>query len=124
MKSATARYSLSLVLILPLVLGLAAAVPAWGLTYQEEAALFSYRDLGPVDLFPKKLEVEVYISPSPELAACRRMVSLVEDQVQRFCPDGGEPGLLPGGAQTRAAGPGPAAAGGAAERPGMAGCKL
>ncbi|MGD0828700.1 MAG: hypothetical protein ABSA09_11540 [Desulfobaccales bacterium] len=104
MKSAAARYSLGLVLILPLVLGLAAAVPAVGLTYQEEAALFSYRDLGPVDLSPKKLEVEVYVSPSPELAACRRMICLVEDQVQQFfarmgvnlvyCPAGPKPGLL------------------------------
>ena len=104
MKSAAARYSLGLVLILPLVLGLAAAVPAVGLTYQEEAALFSYRDLGPVDLSPKKLEVEVYVSPSPELADCRRMISLVEDQVQQFfarmgvnlvfCPGGPKPGAL------------------------------
>ncbi len=106
MKFARARYSLGLVLILPLVLGLAAAVPAWSLqkTSQEEAALFSYRDLGPVDLSPKKLEVEVYVSPSPELAACRRMISLVEDQVQQFfagmgvnlvfCPAGSNPGPL------------------------------
>ena len=106
MKSARARYSLGLVLILALVLGLAAVVPAWSLqkTSQEEAALFSYRDLGPVDLSPKKLEVEVYVSPSPELAACRRMISLVEDQVQQFfarmgvnlvfCPAGPNPGPL------------------------------
>jgi hypothetical protein len=106
MKSARARYFLGLGLILPLVLGLAAAIPAWSLqkTSQEEAALFSYRDLGAVDLSPKKLEVEVYVSPSSELAACRRMISLVEDQVQQFfarmgvnlvyCPAGPQPGPL------------------------------
>ncbi len=95
-----------LIALLALVLPLAAAVPAWSLqeTSQEEAALFSYRDLGAVDLSPKKLEVEVYVSPSPELAACRRMLSLVEDQVQQFyarlgvnlvyCPAGPKPGAL------------------------------
>src|SRR5208337_1907455 len=113
MKSARARYSLGLVLILPLVLGLAAAVPGWSIqkTSQEEAALFSYLDPGPVDLAPKKLEVEVYVSPSPELAACRRMISLVQDQAQQFfarmgvnlvyCPGGPKPGPLAPGQRVR-----------------------
>jgi hypothetical protein len=48
--------------------------------------------------------VEVYVSASPELAACRRMLSLVEDQVQQFfarmgvnlvyLPGGPKPGPL------------------------------
>ena len=71
-------------LILGLLLGLAAAAPARDLTPQEEAALFSYGDLGKVDLSPKKVELEVYVSPSPELAACRRMIAQVQDQVQQF----------------------------------------
>ena len=73
-----------LALILALILGLTAAAAARDLTPQEEAALFSYADLGKVDLSPKRLEVEVYVSPSPELAACRRMSAQVEDQVQQF----------------------------------------
>ncbi len=105
-KFGWSRQSLGLVLILPLIWGLAAALPAWSLqkTSREEAALFSYRDLGPVDLAPKKLEVEVYVSPSLELADCRRMISLVEDQVQQFfarmgvnlvfCPGGAKSGAL------------------------------
>jgi hypothetical protein len=70
-----------LALFLFLLLGLASPVPAQD---QGKAALFSYQDLGPVDLSPKKLAVEVYISPSPELAACRRLLAQVQDQVQQF----------------------------------------
>ncbi len=97
------RYFLVAALLL-LVFGLAAAAPARDLTSQEEAALFSYKDLGPVDLSPKKLAVEVYVSPSPELAACRRMIAQVQDQVQQFyarmgvnlvyVPAGPQPGPL------------------------------
>jgi hypothetical protein len=73
-----------LLLIFALLLGLAAAAPARDLTPQEEAALFSLGDLGKVDLSPKQVEVEVYVSPSPELAACRRMIAQAQDQVQQF----------------------------------------
>ena len=73
-----------LALTLCLLLGLAHTAPARDLTPQEEAALFSYADLGKVDLSPKQVEVEVYVSPSPELAACRRMIAQVQDQVQQF----------------------------------------
>jgi hypothetical protein len=71
-------------LILSLILSLAAPAPARDLTPQEEAALFSYGDLGKVDLSPKQVELEVYVSPSPELAACRRMIAQVQDQMQQF----------------------------------------
>ena len=79
-----AKYFWGVTLILGLLLGLAAAAPARDLTPQEQAALFSYADLGKVDLSPKQVEVEVYVSPSPELAACRRMIAQVQDQVQQF----------------------------------------
>ncbi len=78
------RYVWGMALILSLLLGLAAAAAARDLTPQEEKALFSYGDLGKVDLSPKKVELEVYVSPSPELAACRRMIAQVQDQVQQF----------------------------------------
>jgi len=103
MKSAMARYFCT-ALILGLLLGLAAPAAARDLTPQEEAALFSYRDLGKVDLSPKQVQLEVYVSPSPELAACRRMIAQVEDQVQQFytrlgvylvyVPAGSKPGPL------------------------------
>ncbi len=83
-KSIMARHFWGVALILVLVLGAAAAAPARDLTPQEEAALFSYGDLGKVDLSPKQVELEVYVSPSPELAACWRMIAQVQDQVQQF----------------------------------------
>ncbi|MEJ2672662.1 MAG: hypothetical protein P8168_10785, partial [Deltaproteobacteria bacterium] len=64
---------------------------AWGLPAlaarlhpQEEAALFSLADLGPVDLSSKTVTVELYVSPTPELADCRRMLARAWEQVQRF----------------------------------------
>ena len=84
LKIVRAKYWWGVALVLSLLLGLAAAAPARDLTPQEEAALFSYGDLGKVDLSPKKVELEVYVSPSPELAACRRMIAQVQDQVQQF----------------------------------------
>lgn len=51
---------------------------------QEEKALFSLADLGPVDLSPKTLAVEIFISPDQDLAACRRMMPLVWAGVQEF----------------------------------------
>jgi len=80
----TLRHFEAVALILVLALGWAAVVLARDMTPREEAALFSYADLGKVDLSPKRLEVEVYVSPSPELAACRRMIAQVQDQVQQF----------------------------------------
>jgi hypothetical protein len=76
-----------IVAVLILVLGQGS--PAKGgearqLTSREEAALFSLADLGPVDLSPKTVTVEVYVSPDPELADCRRMLAQVWNQVQRF----------------------------------------
>lgn len=71
-------------LTLFLLLALVAVAMAKDLTLQQEASLFSYVDLGKVDLSPKKVELEVYVSPSPELAACRRMIAQVQDQVQQF----------------------------------------
>jgi hypothetical protein len=57
---------------------------ARNLDSRQEAALFSLADLGPVDLSPKTVTVEVYVSPAPELAECRRMLAQVWEQVQQF----------------------------------------
>lgn len=57
---------------------------ARSLDSREEAALFSLADLGPVDLSPKTVTVELYISPDPELADCRRMLAQVWEQVSQF----------------------------------------
>ncbi len=54
------------------------------LSPQEEKALFSLADLGPVDLSPKTVVVEIFISPDQDLAACRRMMPLVWARVQEF----------------------------------------
>jgi hypothetical protein len=54
------------------------------LTSRQEAALFSMADLGPVDFSPKTVTVELYVSPAPELADCRRMLAQVWEQVQGF----------------------------------------
>jgi hypothetical protein len=59
-------------------------VQAANLDSRQEAALFSLADLGPVDLSPKTVTVELYVSPEPELADCRRMLAQVWEQVQRF----------------------------------------
>jgi hypothetical protein len=60
------------------------ALAAANLNSRQEAALFSLADLGPVDLSPKTVTVELYVSPDPELADCRRMLAQVWAQVQRF----------------------------------------
>lgn len=98
------KKSCCLALTLCLLLALTAVAAARDLTPREEAALFSYADLGQVDLSPKQVELEVYVSPSPELAAGRRMIAQVEDQVQQFykrlgvylvyVPAGPNPGAL------------------------------
>ena len=74
------------------------------LSPQEEAALYSLADLGPVDQSTKTVAVEIFISPAPEMAPCRRMMPLVWSKVQAFYArlgvnlveqDGGpKPGLL------------------------------
>ncbi len=85
MKVVRAPYISVAVLTLFLGLGLpAAGVGAQELTPREEAALFSFADLGPVDLNPKTVTVEVYVSPEAELADCRRMLPLVWERVQKF----------------------------------------
>jgi hypothetical protein len=60
------------------------AVQAANLDSRQEAALFSLADLGPVDLSPKTVTVELYVSPDPELADCQRMLAQVWEQVQQF----------------------------------------
>jgi hypothetical protein len=60
------------------------AVQAANLDSQQEAALFSLADLGPLDLAPKTVSVELYVSPDPELMDCRRMLAQVWEQVQQF----------------------------------------
>jgi hypothetical protein len=57
---------------------------ARSLDSREEAALFSLGDLGPVDLSPKTVTVEVYVAPDEELADCRRMLAQVWEQVRQF----------------------------------------
>jgi hypothetical protein len=84
MKSVKANYIWGVALILVLVLGAAGAVAARSLDSREEAALFSLGDLGPVDLSPKTVTVEVYVPPEAELADCRRMLALVWEQVTQF----------------------------------------
>jgi hypothetical protein len=82
MNFVKARYAWGLVLIL--VLGTAAAASARQLSPREEAALFSLTDLGPLDLAPKTATVELYVSPDPGLAGCRRMLAQVWEKVQQF----------------------------------------
>jgi len=84
MVSVKANYLWGVALVLVLVLGSAAMVPARSLDSREEAALFSLGDLGPVDLSPKTVTVEVYVAPEAELADCRRMLALVWEQVAQF----------------------------------------
>ncbi len=73
------------VLVLALAWGLSVvAALAANLNSRQEAALFSLADLGPVDLSPKTVTVELYVSPDPELADCRRMLAQVWQQVQQF----------------------------------------
>jgi len=84
MRSVKAKYIWGVALILILVLGSAGAVQARSLDSREEAALFSLSDLGPVDLSPKTVTVEVYVAPDEELADCRRMLAQVWEQVRQF----------------------------------------
>jgi len=87
MRSVRAKYIWGVAVVLCLVLGLAlwgTRAQARSLDSREEAALFSLNDLGPVDLSPKTVTVEVYVGPEPELADCRRMLAQVWEQVRQF----------------------------------------
>jgi hypothetical protein len=75
----------TMALVLALAWGLLGAAAQGGnLNSREEAALFSLADLGTVDLSPKTVTVELYVSPDPGLADCRRMLAQVWQQVQQF----------------------------------------
>jgi hypothetical protein len=85
MRFAGARLGGGISLVLLLSLGLlAAGAAARELSPREEAALFSFADLGPVDLRLKSVTVETYVGPEAELAPCRRMLPLVWERVQLF----------------------------------------
>ena len=84
MISVKDKYIWGVALILCLVLGLAGAAQARNLNSREEAALFALSELGPVDLSPKTVTVEVYVAPDEELADCRRMLAQVLEQVRQF----------------------------------------
>jgi len=88
--------------------------PAWGadlISYKQEAALFSLADLGPVDLSPKRVTVEVHVSPSPDLHPFHRLLPQVWPRVQNFyaqmgvllemVPGKPEPGPLESGKRLR-----------------------
>jgi len=102
MKILRVRHLLASTILVCLALTLTGSARA--LTAQEEKALFSLGDLGPVDLSTKKVEVEVYISPDAELSDCRRLFPLAWQQVEAFyarmgvlmaeVPAGPEPGPL------------------------------
>jgi hypothetical protein len=50
----------------------------------QEAALFSLADLGPLDLSPKRVVVEIYASPQPELNSFHRLFQQAWPVVQAF----------------------------------------
>lgn len=74
--------------LLPLFLGTALlglkAASSANLSYQEEAALFSLTDLEPLDLSPKTVAVEVYVSPAPELRPFQQLLPQIWPRVQDF----------------------------------------
>ncbi|MGA9754635.1 MAG: hypothetical protein WBV23_05785 [Desulfobaccales bacterium] len=85
MKISWMRHLGGVVLALLLFSGLpGVAAQARSLDSREEAALFSLADLGPVDLSPKTVTVELYVAPDEELAECRRMLAQVWEQVWQF----------------------------------------
>jgi hypothetical protein len=81
---AGARLGLAVLFFLGFFSLLGGAAQTRELSPQEEAALFSLADLGPVDFSPKTVAVEIFISPNKELAPCRRMLPLVWRKVQEF----------------------------------------
>jgi len=72
------------VLALLLLSGWAGMAAAGNPDSRAGAALFSLTDLGPVDLSPKTVAVELYVAPEPELAECRNMQAQVWEQVRQF----------------------------------------
>jgi hypothetical protein len=102
-KSKISKKILWLSLLVLCLAGVGAA-RAGSLSPGEEAALFSLKDLGPVDFSPKTLPVEVYVSNSPELAPFLRMQAAVWVWMQEFyarlgvnlvaCPGRATPGPL------------------------------
>jgi hypothetical protein len=74
-------------LILVVLLGMGTAAGAGSPSSgpeSEEAALYDLRRLGPVDLSPKTLTVEVYVAPLEELQPFRRAFPQVWEKVQAF----------------------------------------
>ncbi|MCL6622447.1 MAG: hypothetical protein K6T55_10130 [Syntrophobacterales bacterium] len=74
-------------LILVVLLGMGTAAGAGAASSgpeSEEAALYDLRRLGPVDLNPKTLTVEVYVAPLEELQPFRRAFPQVWEKVQAF----------------------------------------
>ena len=51
---------------------------------RQEAVLYSMTDLGPVDLSPKRVTVEVFVTPQPELNAFHRLLPQAWQQVAAF----------------------------------------
>jgi hypothetical protein len=78
-----ARPALAILIFLAFFL-LPGGAGARELAPSKEADLFSLVDLGPVDLATKTVLVEIFISPEPEMDACRRMMPLVWTKVQAF----------------------------------------
>jgi hypothetical protein len=83
MISVKAKNIWGAVLALLLIVALGPA-QARSLDSREETALYSLGDLGPVDLSPKTVTVEIYVAPDAELADCRRMLAQVWEQVRQF----------------------------------------
>lgn len=72
-------------LLFPAVLLAAAPLrSAETLSYAQEAALFSLADLGQVDLTPKRVVVEIYASPNPELNSFQRLLPQAWSGVRNF----------------------------------------
>ncbi len=71
---------LGLVLLAPT----APASTADQLALRKEAVLYSLSDMGPVDLSPKRVTVEVYVSPQPELNPFHRLLPQAWQQVASF----------------------------------------
>jgi hypothetical protein len=84
MKFVTGPWLLRAVLVSLVFFSFLGGAAARELTPQEEAALFSLADLGPIDFSPKTVVVEIFVSPDADMAACRRMLPLVWARVQKF----------------------------------------
>ncbi|MFW6112834.1 MAG: hypothetical protein ACOC8G_00800 [Thermodesulfobacteriota bacterium] len=66
---------------------LAAAAPVGAAdpdALRQEAVLYSMTDLGPVDQSPKRVTVEVFVTPQPELNAFHRLLPQAWQQVAAF----------------------------------------